>query len=294
MGYLDGQTPREFLDYTIVSEVKLVLLDVAVRDSWGAFASGLRREDFHVFDNGKEQPIRVFSGEDTPVTVGLVIDRSGSMRAKRDEVVRAAVTLVQESNRRDEVFVISFGDQVSFDLPESIAFADDRDLLRAALDKEPAQGRTALYDAIRAGLAHLSKGTRDRKTLVLISDGGDTASLGTARQAIEMAQSSGATIHALGIYDENEQDRDIAFLNRLARITGGESVIERDTIDIVAACRRIAKDIRSRYTVGFRPPDALSGQTRRIRVTVSAPGRGKLSARTRAYYVIPASGQKAP
>src|SRR5438067_2406310 len=108
---LNAQTPPDFRDYRIVSDVKLVLLDVAVRDSGGGFASGLRREDFHVFDTGKEETIRAFSGEDAPVTVGLLIDHSGSMRTKSHEVAKAALTLIRESNRSDEVFVISFGDR---------------------------------------------------------------------------------------------------------------------------------------------------------------------------------------
>jgi Ca-activated chloride channel family protein len=250
-----GQTPPESRDYKIVSEVKLVLLDVAARDSGGGFVSGLQRENFRVFDNGKEQPIRVFSGEDSPVTVGIVIDHSGSMRAKRNEAIIAVLALIRESNPQDEVFVVSFGDRVTFDLPPDIPFTGDHDVLRAALGRQPAEGRTTLFDAIAASLSHLAKGARDRKTLVLISDGGDTASLCTAGDVIQMAKSSGATIHALGMYDEDANDRDLGFLNRLTRITGGELVIERETTDFVAACRRISKDIRSRYTIGFRPPD---------------------------------------
>ena len=290
---LQGQPPPESREYKIVSEVKLVVLDVAARDSGGGFASGLQRENFRVFDNGKEQPIRVFSGEDSPVTVGILIDHSGSMRAKRNEVINAVLALIGESNPKDEIFVVSFGDQVTFDLPQDIPFTDNRDLLRNALNGTPAEGRTTLYDAIAAALGHLAKGSHDRKTLVLISDGGDTASRFTASDVMLMVKSTGATIHALGIYDENQYNNDLHFLSRLAGITGGEVVIERKTTDFISACRRIAQDIRSRYTIGFRPPDTASAQTRKIRVTVSAPSLGKLSARTREYYVIPASGEKA-
>jgi Ca-activated chloride channel family protein len=289
---LQKQTPPEFRDYKIVSEVKLVLLDVAARDSGGGFASGLQRENFRVFDNGKEQPIRVFSGEDTPVTVGILIDRSRSMRAKRSDVINAALALIGESNPRDELFVVSFGDQVTFDLTPGVFFTDDRNLLRDALHRQPADGRTTLHDAIIASLNHLEKGTHDRKTLVLISDGGDTASRHDAGDVIAFAKSSGATIHALGIHDENEISSNLAFLSRLTAITGGEVVIGQSKTDFVAACRRIGKDIRSRYTIGFRPPDSAVAETRKIRVAISAPDRGKLIARTREYYVIPASAEK--
>jgi Ca-activated chloride channel homolog len=241
---LKGQTPPESRDYKIVTEVKLVLLDVAARDSGGEFVSGLQRENFRVFDNGKEQPIRVFSGEDSPVTVGIPIDHSGSMSAKRNEAINAALALIGDSNPKDEIFVVSFGDRVTSDLPPDIPFSDDQELLRGALGREPAQGRTTLYDAIAASLSHLAKGAHDRKSLVLISDGGDTASRCSASDVIGMAKSSGATIHALGIYDENERDRDLGLLSRLSGITGGEVVIERETTDFAAACRRIAQDIR--------------------------------------------------
>jgi hypothetical protein len=109
-----------------------------------------------------------------------------------------------------------------------------------------------------------------------------------------MARSAGATIHTLGIYNENEGDRDLSFLNRLARITGGEVVIEGKKTDLIAACRQIAKDIRSRYTIGFGPPSVRGPQTRKIRLVVSASGLGKLSARTREHYVIPAPGERTP
>jgi Ca-activated chloride channel family protein len=289
---LNGQT--EYRDYKIVSDVKLVLLDVAVRDSDGAFSSGLQRENFHVFDSGKEQPVSVFSGEDTPVTVGILVDHSGSMRTKRDDVANAALALISESNPNDEVFVVSFGDSVLFDLPPGVAFSGNRDQLRTALGKEKSQGRTSLYDAIGAGLNHLAKGTRDRKTLVLISDGGDTASHTTAGEVMQMAKSAGATIHSVGIYDENDHDLDLGFLKRLARMTGGEVVIEEKKTNIIATCRQIAKDIRSRYTIGFQPPPVKGPQTRKIRVAVTAPGYGKLSAWTRQQYVIPAPGERTP
>jgi Ca-activated chloride channel homolog len=291
---LNGQPGAGYTDYKIVSDVKLVLLDVAVRNSEGAFASGLRREHFHVFDNGKEQPVSVFSGEDTPVTVGILIDHSGSMRMKSLDVVNAALALIGESNPADEVFVVSFGDRVTFGLPAGVAFTGNRDLLRSALHREPSQGQTALFDAVAAGLNHLAKGTRDRKTLVLLSDGGDTASISTAGQVIQMAKSAGATIHTVGIYDEDYSRRNLSFLNRLGRITGGEVAVQQKTTDLIVACLRIAKDIRSRYTIGFHPPAVSGPQTRRIRVAVSAPTLGKLSAKAREYYVIPAGGEGLP
>jgi Ca-activated chloride channel family protein len=291
ISWVNGQAPPEPTQYKIVSEVKLVMLDVAVRDFRGNVVSGLRQDNFHVFDNGKEQPISVFSGEDAPVTLGLVIDHSGSMKSRREDAVLSAFALVRESNSKDEVFVVSFGDSVSFALPPGVAFTNDQDLLRGALAKDPAEGRTALYDAIRASLDHLAKGTRARKALVLISDGGDTTSVSKAPEVIQLAKASNMTIHAIGIYDENEKDRDIGFLQRLTRLTGGEFIVDQSMADVLTGCRRIAAEIRSQYSLGYHPPDEAGAGTRKIHVTVSAPDRGsdlkKLSARTREYYVIP-------
>jgi len=291
---LNGQAPPESPGYKITSDVKLVLLDVAARDSRGNFISGLRREDFHVFDSRREQPIRVFSGEDTPVTVGLLVDSSGSMRTKRSEVIKAARALIQASNSQDEMFVVSFGDRVSFELPEGVSFTDDQNLLRAALARSEPEGQTALYDALQAGLEHLRRGMQDRKTLVLISDGGDTASRATAGQIIRMAQSSSVTIHVVGIYDQNQKDRDLGFLKRLARITGGEAIVEYEVQDLAAACRRIAKDIRSRYTIGYRPPETAGAETRKVHITISTVNQAKLSALTRESYTIPSPRENEP
>ena len=293
---LQGQTSPDSRDYTIVSDVKLVLLDVAARDAGGGFVSGLRREDFHLFDNGKEQPITAFSGEDTPVTVGILVDRSGSMRNKRNEVANAALALIGASNPQDEIFVVSFGDRVTFDLPPHVSFTDDRNLLRAALGKETPQGRTSLYDALIASIEHLANGSRARKTLVVISDGGDTASQCTAGEVFSMVKSAGVTVHALCIYDQkvNEAARNLGFLRKLTDRSGGQLVMEEPKTDLMAACLRIAKDIRSRYTMGFRPPDVVGPQTRKLRVTISAAGQDKLAARTREYYSIPAPEKPGP
>jgi Ca-activated chloride channel family protein len=198
------------------------------------------------------------------------------------------MALIGSSHPDDQVFIVSFGDRVTFDLPSGVDFTGRRDLLRAALDMQPAQGRTALFDAVSAALAHLSKGTCDRKALVLVTDGGDTASRTTEEEALRMAKVAGATVHAVGIFDDHEAGRDLGFLRRIGRTTGGEVVIERASTDFVAACRRIAADIRSRYTIAFQPPAVSGGpRERRLRVEIVAPGFGKLTARTRQSYVTP-------
>ncbi len=156
-------------EFTISAEVDLVLLDVSVRDSKGGYVSGLPKEAFTVLEDGKPQTITQFADNDIPVTVGLVVDNSGSMRPKKPDVITAALVFIKSSNPLDEWFVINFNDRVRRGLPDILPFTDDIAKLRAALVKTDPVGRTALYDAVLAGLHQLEMGRRDKKTLVLIS-----------------------------------------------------------------------------------------------------------------------------
>ena len=175
---------------TISVDVRLVVVHAAVRDHRGGFVSGLRQQDFRVFEDGVAQPIRFFQHEDVPVAVGLVVDDSGSMRAKRKDVAAAALAFVRASNPQDQMFVINFNERASFGLPAGQPFSASPAALAAALDCAPAPGKTALYDAILAGLAHLEKSTLDKQVLVVISDGGDNASRHTLRQVLAAAARS--------------------------------------------------------------------------------------------------------
>src|SRR5262245_1477075 len=156
------------------SSSELVVLPVIVTDREGRFISDLAAEQFAVFDNGRRVPIEFFTAEDTPVTIGLVIDASGSMRAKMGEVVAATLAFAKSSNPDDELFAVRFNDDVRdavIDAP--FLLASDLTRLEAAITSVHPDGRTALYDGVMSALDHLSKGTRSRKALILISDGGD-------------------------------------------------------------------------------------------------------------------------
>lgn len=272
-------------DLTIRSDVRLVLLDVSVKDRAGGFVSGLTKGNFNVFENGRPQPVTVFANDDVPVTVGLLIDESFSMQAKRNEVLTAAGTFIAESNPRDEIFVLNFNDKVKRGLPDGILFSDNMDQLRSALHRGVAQGKTALNDAVIEGLQQLQLGKRDKKTLIVISDGGDNASEHTRRQMFDMVQQSAATIYTIGIYDKDDPDRDPGILRDLARTTGGEAYFPESLEEMVPVCRRIAKDIRERYTLGYVPKSENGvGNVRRIEVRASAPGHARLIARTRKSY----------
>jgi len=273
-------------EFKITSHSDLVVLDVSVKNPDGGFVSGLTKDQFKVFDNGREKPIQVFEAGDIPVTVGLVVDNSASMRAKKPEVVTASLTFVTESNPEDEMFVVNFNDTARLGLPPEIGFSSNRDLLRAALLSNRVEGRTALNDALRIALAHLEKGVQAKKTLVLVSDGGDNASSIDTDAVYRLAEKSRATIYAIGIYDADDRDKNPGFLKRIASLTGGECFLPDRLTSLVDVCRKIAKDIRNRYSIGFIPSDSeLTGGVHKLKVVATAPDRGKLIVRTRTHYV---------
>lgn len=285
--------PADPNEFRVSSEVELVLLDVSVKDADGGFVSGLKQADFKVLENKIDQKLTVFQAQDVPVTVGLIVDNSGSVRSKKPEIVTAALTFVKNSNPNDEVFIVNFNDRVMMGLPDDVAFTSDTRLLRQGLLLNPARGRTALYDALISGLDHLDKGRLDKKTLVLISDGGDNMSHATKEEMLRRAEESLVTIYTVGIYDSNDRDRNPGFLKELARITGGEAYLPGDnTKELVPICEKIAKDIRNRYTLGYAPSNReFDGKPRKLRVLANAPGGKKYEVRTRTHYLAASSSR---
>jgi VWFA-related protein len=273
-------------DFVLTSETELVLLDASVKDANGGFASGLTKDNFKIFEDGKEQAPTVFSAQDVPVTVGMVVDNSGSVRPKRPEIVTAALTFAQQSHPQDEIFVVNFNDSVKLGLPDGILFTDKIDVLRTALLSNPVQGRTSLYDGLKTAFEHLQKGRRDKKTLILISDGGDNASETTQSEILQLAQATPVTVYTVGIFNPEDKDKNPGFLKHLAAITGGEAFMPGEISQLVGVCEKIAKDIRNRYTLGYVPANRqMNNKVRRIRVLANAPDRGKLTVRTRTEYL---------
>jgi Ca-activated chloride channel family protein len=274
-------------------EVALVVLHATVADRNGVLIHNLGEQDFEVYEDGLRQLIRLFKNEDIPVTVGLVVDHSSTMRQKLSEVSAAARTFVRSSNREDEMFVVNFNEKVSLGLPEGMRFTAAAADLEAAVTRAPAGGETALYDAMARGLTELQAGHRDGKILVIISDGGDNASARSLTQVMKLARQSSAVIYAVGIFDEQDPDRNPAVLRRLAQETGGEAYFPKQLAEIVAICERIARDIRHQYTIGYAPSNpARDGAYRAIRVLVRGKGHGRPSVRTRAGYI--AGGEPRP
>jgi Ca-activated chloride channel family protein len=282
-------------DYTISVNVNMVVLRATAQDHKGVLVSGLGKDDFQVYEDGVLQQIKHFSHEDIPVTVGLVIDNSGSMRPKRGDVIAAALSFARSSNPQDQMFVVNFNEKVSFGLPDNIPFTNHVAELEVALSRIAATGETALYDAVAAALEHLKKGSCDKKVLVVISDGGDNASKHKLTEIMALVGQPDAIIYTIGIFDEQDGDRNPGVLKRLAKDTGGEAFLPESLKDVAPICERIAHDIRNQYTIAYVPTNRKQDGTYRvIQVKTTVPGRGRLLVRTRTGYFAPSKSQPSP
>jgi Ca-activated chloride channel homolog len=282
-------------EYTIRVSVDQVVLHATVRNRRGTPVSGLGKENFQIYEDGVLQETKHFSHDDIPVEVGLIVDNSGSMRPKRREVIAAALAFARSSNPQDQMFVVNFNEHVSFGLPENMPFTDEVVQLESALSRISANGETALYDAVAAGLQHLQKGNRDKKVLIVISDGADNASKHTKAQILAMVGQSDAIIYAIGLFDEGDPDQHFDVLKQLAKAAGGEAFLPASVKDVTPICKRIAHDIRSQYTLAYVPTNRKQdGTYRTVQVKAGAPGRGPVSVRTRAGYYAPMKPQPLP
>ena len=264
---------------------ELVVLPVAVIEGDGRFIAGLTQDQFAVFDNGRPQPIALFTNKDTPVTVGLVLDDSSSMTPKIGEVVAAAGAFARSSNPEDRLFAVAFNDVPSDVLGGHDVFADDLAGLTHALDRLRPAGRTALYDGILMALGReTANGLPARKVLIVISDGGDNASRATLAEVLAAARRQNVTIYTVGLFDADDRDRDPRVLKKLAQETGGERFLPRSPGPLLQAVTHIAREIRAGYTIGYVPPDR-DGTYHHVRVAVDAPNARGWQIRTRPGYM---------
>ena len=267
----------------------LVMLPVSVTDRHGRFVAGLLAKDFTVYDNGQPQSIEFFMNEEIPATIGVLIDSSASMRGRRDDVTAAGASFAAMSHPLDEFFTLNFNEAVWPGLSAGVEFTSDGDQLRAALAAAPARGMTALYDAIDRGLDHLQRGTRDRRALVVVSDGGDNASAHTLDSVLDHARRSSAAIYSVTLVDPDAHESNPGVLTRLAHETGGLAFRPGRQPDVMDAFARVAREIRSGYSLGFSPASTREGGFRRLHVTVKSPDNRLLVVRTRAGYYARAS-----
>jgi Ca-activated chloride channel family protein len=286
--------------YKIQTQVSLVVLHASVLNDRSVFVPGLKQENFRVFEDKVEQKLAVFKQEDVPVSFGLVIDNSGSMRDKRPQVNAAALTFVKTSNPQDEGFVVNFNDDYYLDTEHD--FTSDLNEMRTALERIDARGSTALYDAVIGSLDHLKKGTRDKKVILIVTDGEDNASRHSIENTVEQAQRNDALIYAVGVFSDDDikhnrraMKKARTALSQLANATGGLAFFPEDASDTEAICTQIAHDIRNQYTLAYYPSNvARDGSFRSVQVEILPPhGSGKLSVRTRSGYYAsraPSSG----
>jgi Ca-activated chloride channel homolog len=271
---------------TFSASSELVVLHVTVRDRKGAYVTGLRQDAFNVIEDGRPQTVGLFTDTDTPATIGLLIDSSGSMYQHRPTTIAGATAFAKASHPQDEIFAIAFNEYVTPVLPAAAPFTSDGSLLRVALERNVnSRGRTALYDAITGGVAYLSRGTRERKVLVLLSDGGDNASRTTKDEAVHTAQASNAVIYTIGLIEPDSRDANPNLLKELSLASGGEFYRPRDSDGIADVLDKIARDIRHTYTIGYTPANtARDGAFRTVRVVVTAPPGRPLVVRSRTGY----------
>ncbi|HTW22878.1 MAG TPA: VWA domain-containing protein [Candidatus Baltobacteraceae bacterium] len=280
--------------HRLKSDVDLVVLHVTVTDEKGEFVENLNRNEFQVFEDKIQQNVSMFSRDDIPVTMGLVIDNSGSMREKRAQVNAAALTFVQTSNPQDEAFVVNFNDEFYLDTEGD--FTSDQRNLQDALARIDTRGSTALYDAVIGSLGHLKKGHKDKRVLLVITDGDDDASRMSFEDTVKSAEESNATIYTIGVFSQDDMKNDKKMvrhskkvLTELADATGGEAYFPANLDEVTPICEQVAHEIRNQYTIGYYPTNgSRDGTFRSVQVRVFPPkGLGKINVRTRTGYYAP-------
>lgn len=276
------------------TDVNLVVLHVTVADHKGRFVEDLPQKAFHVYEDGVPQKISVFSHEDVPVAVGLVIDNSGSMTRKLPETIAAARAFAESSNPGDQMFVVDFNEHVWMGLPKGEKFTSSVPQLMAVLEQIRPDGKTALYDALAVALQHIRQSTLSKKVIVVVSDGGDNASRLRFAEALDMLKQSEAIVYTVGIYDEYDRDSNPGALRQFAQVSGGEAFFPQSIHDVTKVLQAVSRDIRSQYTVGYIPTNGRKdGTYRSVGLTVTAPHSGRWIVRTRKGYFAAPQGEPA-
>src|SRR5438270_5920985 len=287
---LGQQNNTEKQGATIVTRVNLVVLHTTVLDDRQRFADGLTAQNFRVFEDKVEQKLSLFKREDVPVSMGLVIDNSGSMRDKRPKVNEAAITLVQASNPQDEAFVVNFNDDFYLDLDKN--FTSSIPELKEALERIDSRGSTALYDAVIGSMDHLRKGRKDKKVLLVVTDGEDNASCNSLEKMIREIQKTDTVIYTIGLLgqeNKKEAKRARKVLEQISAASGGLAYFPENVDDVHNICEQVAHDIHNQYILAYYPTNIRrDGSFRTVQVEVIPPrGHGKLVARTRNGYYAP-------
>ena len=270
------------------SRSDVVQLHVNVFDGDSNAVTELSRENFLIFEDGRNQEITFFSSEDVPVAAGLVIDNSSSMISRRQLVTAGAMAFAETSHPEDELFIVNFNEHVRHALPKTHPFTPSRPLLRATLTGLRAGGKTALYDAVIDALGHVETANHQKHVLIVLSDGDDNASRHTREEMFEHALRSDAIIYTVATSDPRYGGTgDPGVLRKLAQIGGGLAYFPKSEEQVVRAFTEVAENIRRGYSIGYTPTNtARDGGFRKIKVMVRAKGKS-LTARCRDGYTAP-------
>jgi Ca-activated chloride channel homolog len=279
-----GEVTKGKGGFLIKSVVENVTLPVTVVDDKSRLVTDLGKGNFTVYENGEPQQIIDFRREDIPVSIGILVDNSGSMREKREKVSAAVLNLIKASNPQDEEFIVNFNDEAYLDQD----FTNSLGSLHEALDRLDSRGGTALYDAVVASCDHLAKAAkRDKKILIIVTDGEDNSSQDSLEQSIRAVQDeNGPTIYSIGILGhEGKEHRAKRALEALSLQTGGVAFFPKDLDEVETISQAVARDIRNQYSITYKPSNPqTNGGYRQVKVVARAPGYKELVARTKSGY----------
>lgn len=286
------QNPEE--DTTFRADTRLVVLHASVVDKQGRLVTTLPRTAFKVYENNVEQPIKTFRREDVPVSLGLVIDNSGSMRDKRKRVEKAALAAIKASNPQDEILVVNFNDEAYDD---SNGLTNEIRRLEEAITKIDSRGGTAMRDALNMTIDFVKKkGKRDKKVVFVITDGNDTASTQvTLEKLVQKAHDAEVLMYFIGILndeDKREAKKAKRAMEALAKASGGTAVFPETTEEVEEIALAMAHEIRNQYILTYSPTNqSLDGSFRTIKVVANGPNRPVVRTRS-GYYATPEPANK--
>lgn len=270
---------------TFTADTRLVVLHTTVQDKKNHLVTDLSQEAFKVYEDDVLQSLALFRREDVPVSLGILVDNSGSMRDKRRKVNAAALSFVKASNPEDEVFIVNFNDEAFLDSP----FTADVPRLQDGLQRIDSRGGTALYDAVSMSLDYMGEeAERDKQAILVISDGEDNASRSTLENLVRRLQASeeGTVIYAIGLLSEEDRrsaKRARRAIRHIVRATGGAAFFPESVDEVDAITQRVAHDIRNQYTLAYSPTDSERQGFRRVKVQMIGKAK-KYAARHRPGY----------
>jgi Ca-activated chloride channel homolog len=269
-----SREPAQNSSKPIQMDVSLVLVNMTVTDPNDRVVTGLEKQNFRIFEDGREQEIATFSSEDVPISIGVIFDMSGSMSDKIGRARQGAVQFLKTANPRDEFFMVSFNDRAEL----TSRFTSSVDELQNHMMLTAAKGQTALLDAIYLGLSQMRSASNGKRALLVISDGGDNHSRYNERDIRNFMKEADCQLYVMGVFDPNDMGRTDeerygpTLLSELAEMTGGRVFPVSNLNDLPDIASKIGVELRNQYVLGYKPSEARSnGAWRKIKVKLVPP-----------------------